>query len=395
MTVKKMGGRETECKASRTDKMLPELNETGMRIVRYEEKDPALIWHDALYRHPDDHRDFLNLCRFFKDSLFSDERWTLPDIAASAMYTMIYQRHGSFIQECDWLAGQTGGVLTPARMALVQRLYSWAHLGCSTLVVWDDEGKENVCMRSLDWQGARAIGQATRIYHFKGLDDDPTKEFAVVGNIGMLGVLTGRKKGFSAAINYAPWYKHRINFDTEPTFRLRQLFQDPSIDSFAEALRDVEGWQVSAPVFVTICGKEKDQACVVEIGGDGKKHTRFARDGVLVETNTFDPDGPFAYVEEKMPAKKKQCDYPVDEKGDRLPDDDWYCGRIVPSAARRRDILEKEFRGFSGSSAELEALLVKEFQKPPIWNWETAYWTLIRPGSGKMRVFPRRVETAC
>ncbi len=390
-----MSSREQECKETRRYLMRP-LGENMVRIVPYQEDDPAEIWRAAILEHNDDRVDFLNLCSAFREMAFDSGKGEVAEMLASVMYKLAYRRHGHFIKESDWLAKQTGGILSRSKMAFVQRAYTWAHIGCSTLCVWDEQGQENVCMRSLDWQGAPALGKATRIFDFRGQSDKPSDRFTAVGVVGMLGLLTGMKKGFSVAINYAPWYKRSLDKDMDPTFSLRKLLQNPSIDCFDKALGAVESWEVSSPAFITLCGKEKDQACVVEIGKSDKKYTRFSQNGVLVQTNNFDPEGDFKYVERKMKDHKRQKDHPVDEEGEEIIKDEksdaWYCGKLIPTSAIRRKILEETVINFSGTSLELEVLLIEAYERPPVWNWETAYWALMRPGSDSMRVFARQVK---
>ncbi len=387
-----MSNRATECQETRRDTMRP-LGQDKIRVIRYRENDPAEIWRAALLENNEDHTDFLNLCSVFREMAFKGAKGELAEMLASAMYFLAYRRHGHFIKESDWMAKQSDNILSRSKMAFIQRAYTWAHIGCSTLCVWDEQGQENVCMRSLDWQGAPEIGKATRVFEFRGQADEPLDRFSAVGVVGMLGLLTGMKRGFSIAINYAPWYKRSLDKDIDPTFSLRKLLQNPSINSFDKALGAIHSWEVSSPVFITLCGKEKDQACVVEFGKSDKKSTRYSKNGMLVQTNHFDPDGRFNYVEDKIAAHKKQKDHPVDEKGEEIikddPSDAWYCGKLIPTSAIRRKILEDTIEKCTGTSEELETLLLKAYEEPPVWNWETAYWAMMRPGSDSMRVFAR------
>lgn len=351
------------------------------------EDTPDLIWRNVF---PQDSQDFLDLCGTFREMAFSGAKGEVAELLASVVYRFGYNRHGSLIEESDWLALQSRDTLSPSEMAFVQRAYTWAHIGCSTICVWDDEKKENVCMRSLDWQGAPVLSKAARIFEFKGKKEDSSDTFLTVGVVGMLGVLTGMKAGFSAVINYAPWYKRSMDKDMDPTFKLRQLLENTSINSFEKALGAIENWEVSSPVFVTLCGPEKNQACVVEIGHKDKTYTRYSNKGLLVQTNNFDANGIFNNVENSMPDEKKQKKYPVDEDGNSL-DDDWYCGKLIPGSVVRRTTLENKFANVTElKSDDLEKSLLAAFKTPPVWNWETAYWALMRPKSNTMRVFARR-----
>jgi len=386
-----MNDRAIECKNTRNNKMI-ELGINSHRTVYYQEEDPDAIWNEVFYGQEIDILDFKMLCETFNEMVFNKIKGKLTGTVALLAYWFAYRRHGRFITESNWFAQQSGDILSPHQMAFVQRAYTWAHIGCSTLCVWDEEKKENVCMRSLDWQGASALGSATRIFHFKKNIGDPAIDFITVGVVGMLGVLTGMKTNFSVAINYAPWYRRSLNSNTDPTFKLRKLLQNSSINSFDKALKAVEKWRVSSPVFITICGKEKNQACVVEIGRSDKKNIRFADNGLLVQTNNFVPEGSFGYVEAKMSKNNKQKNHPVDEDGQELMDGDWYCGKLIPSSGKRRNDLMEKFESFCGSSVELDHQLQQAFEEPPVWNWETAYWALMRPASGQIRVFARRAS---
>lgn len=378
----------TESNDTSNDRM-GELDATSRRKVYYLEESPEKIWKNIFTDHPEDSRHFLNLCAMFREMAFSGARGEFAELLASSMYGLVYRRHGSFIEESDWFAHLSEGNLSRVEMAFVQRAYTWAHIGCSTMCTWDQERQENVCMRSLDWQGAPVLSKVTRIFDFIGNNADGSDSFTSVGVVGMLGVLTGMKPGFSAAINYAPWYKSSLDKDMDPTFKLRKLLQNPSINSFEKALGAIENWEVSSPVFLTLCGGEKDQACVVEIGHKDKTSTRYSQNGLLVQTNNFDANGAFKDVEGLMPEKKKQKPYPVDAEGVRLENDDWYSGKLIPSSAVRRTTLEEKFKNFNSSSKQLEESLLEAYAIPPVWNWETAYWALMRPRSNAMRVFSR------
>lgn len=383
-----MCNRAKECKETVSNPM-QELGRGDHRKIFYREETPDRIWRDVFANHPEDHESFKALCISFRQMAFHGIQGRFAKLLAPVVYTHFYRRQGSYIEESDWLAERSEGVLSPAQMAFVQRAYSWAHLGCSTMCVWDAERQENVVMRSLDWQGAPALGKVTRIFDFIGNDDDGQVDFTAVGVIGMLGILTGMKPGFAAIINYAPWYDSALDKDMDPTFKLRQLLENSTINTYDQAVGAVLNWEVSSPVFITLCGAEKDQACVVEIGAKDRKALRKSVNGLLVQTNHFDPQGLFKEVEEKMDAAKQQKTYPVNEKGERLADDDWYCGKLIPHSAVRRAILEEKFTDFSGSSEQLEKSFIAAYNTPPVWNWETAYWTVMRPKSMSMRVLAR------
>lgn len=395
-----MSIRERECKLSIRDDMKL-LSSEYIRNVYFQEEDPDKIWESVICESEHDKKVFAEICKTFKKMAFDGVKGEVTEWLAHLMYKRAYQQTGYFVKESDWLSKQSNGVLSRSKMAFIQRAYTWAHFGCSTVCIWDEHAQENVCMRSLDWQGARVLGDATRVFNFTSRTEGSENHFMTVGTIGMLGVLTGMKEEFSIVINYAPWFKTSADYDVDPTFKVRELLENPAIVTFDDAVNAINEGKVSSPVFLTICGKDKDKACVVEIGADDKKNIRNSQNGLLIQTNYFDPEGSFGWLEkERMPFRSQQKPYPVDEKGKSLikdgahiTDTDWYSGKLIPHSAIRHEMLKKALVGFSGTSEKLENLLIRIYKKPPIWNWETAYWTLMRPGSGSMRVWARNVRS--
>ncbi|MBF0368654.1 MAG: hypothetical protein HQL52_04275 [Magnetococcales bacterium] len=391
------------------DDTMPELGSEMKRIVHCQKQEPEEIWEDV-FLGEEDREAFTDICKAFRKMAFEGKYGWYARRLAKLMYGIVYRGFGHYLDESDWLSKKSGKILSRSQMAFVQRAYTWSHFACSTTCVWDADLGETICMRSLDWQGARPLGQATRIFDVQDLDGNTL--YTGVGVVGMLGALTGVKPGFSIAINYAPWFEGSTDEDMDPTFKLRRLLENPAIDTYDKALIALQSWEVSSPVFLTLCGTQKDEACVVEIGRFDNKSIRKSKDGLLIQTNRFDPNGDFGHqelaggetregrfgdVEKNMPDRKKQKDFPVNGKGESIAKDsrnptseEWYCGKLIPHSKKREEQIEEALSGFEGTSRELEDKLIETYKTAPVWNWETAYWSLMRPKTGTMRVFARR-----
>ncbi|MEG3641218.1 hypothetical protein [Magnetococcus sp. PR-3] len=372
-------------RASRHDPMVL-LSTEDHRTIPFEATQPHEVWA-AL--NPQDHQDLQALCHTFHQMLFALPQGLLTGVAAKHYYHRYQQQ--PYIKETDWMADHSGGALSKTQMALAQRAYVVAHApgaACSTSVVWDQTAQQNICMRSLDWAGARQLGQATRLYQF--VDRHGTNRFQAVGNIGMVGLLTAIKPGLCAAINYAPWTVWGIEQGLDPLLLLRQLFEDPNVVDYHSALDTLLAWPVSSPVYVTLCGVEKDQACVVEFGLKGMRHVRQSQAGLLVQTNHFDPEtSPFVDKNIDMPP------HPVFKdllKMRQRPIEDWYASDLLPSSAKRRQLLEQGLRPFNGDAQQLREKLASLYATPPVWNYETAYHALMIPENGTLQVHARRAN---
>ena len=80
--------------------------------------------------------------------------------------------------------------------------------------------------------------------------------------MGFIGVLSGMLPGaYSATINWAP-PEGRPTFDFGPAFLLREVLE--SCDTFQDAVFALKNTKLAMPVFFTVCGTKKGEACVVE-----------------------------------------------------------------------------------------------------------------------------------
>ncbi|OSM00112.1 hypothetical protein [Magnetofaba australis] len=372
-------------RASRNDPH-PELDDGEVRRIHYQAAQAGDVWAELTDA---DRADLGHLAGEFRAMLFGFPLglFTYP---AARLLGERYARE-PYADEMAWLAKCADGAIFPRQMLLAQRAYVAAHAApaaCSSVVVWDEQAGCNRHMRSLDWAGARALGRATRRFDF--VDAQDQRRFQAVGAVGMAGLLTAMKPGFSAAIHYAPWGAWGIGPGLDPLLLLRQLFEDEAIQSYAEARAAITQWRSSAPVFLVLCGLKRDEACVVELGLHGEAWVRDSVDGLLVQTNHFEPvRSPFAGRNIEMP------DYPLQKvwlKRVTRRIDDWYCSDLLPNSTRRRGDLESRMRVAMQSGEPLDAAAREAFSIPPALNFETAHQTLMTPGQNSMRIWARRAQ---
>jgi hypothetical protein len=348
------------------DKIFKETSKVDKRrAIHYESSNPAEIWKEVIAK---DTEQIRGLCKTMIDVCTEHVSPWIFNTMAELFYAVIYQSWGKFINESDYMADETG-IVSRAQMAFLQRQYTLAHALCSTVTTWDDENREMICMRSLDWSASDEIAKCTRIFEL--LDNKHKKVAEVAGIAGMIGVLTGVKKGFSLAVNYAPWHSS-ARFHSDPTFLMRELLQNGSIDNFEEAVGAVKSWKVGAPCFITICGEAKGQAIVVEFGkGDEKNLRKAMEDGLLVQTNHYDLSSGLADHNEPF-------------YDGELTEDEWYCSDLLKNSNKRRQLIEDALQQAGQNNETLEKRLIDIFKTPPVMNHKTGQWVFMRPKQGKM-----------
>jgi hypothetical protein len=102
------------------------------------------------------------------------------------------------------------------------------------------------------------MGAATRLFRFRR----GAREFISVGVPGHVGVLSGMlPRAYSVTINWAPPAAFP-SFEFGPAFLVRNTLD--TCDSYDEAVRTLSQTPLSTSAFFTICGTEKNQACVIE-----------------------------------------------------------------------------------------------------------------------------------
>jgi hypothetical protein len=175
--------------------------------------------------------------------------------------------------------------------------YELSHLpqpklfGCTTGVRWID-GLGLVHVRNLDWPLA-TMGNATRLIRFQR----GKRAFVSVGVPGQVGVLSGvLPRAYSVTINWAPPASFPT-FDFGPAFLLRDTLE--TCDSYDAAVRVLRETKLSTSVFYTICGTEKDQACVIE-RTHNEAAVRSLTGPALVQANHH-VAGPFVKNNAKLP----------------------------------------------------------------------------------------------
>lgn len=346
----------------------------AIRRINLDASDPAVIWADI--DRPEDIAAMKGLVAAVMGDIHRRTSWALGwTLATSLAYLAIYKPFGLYMPESEHFAKLLrGSGVSSADVAGLQRLYTYAHAGCTSVMAWDEARRRMVHFRSLDWPSAPAIAAASRIY--QGQRSDGSTAFSAAGILGMAGLLTAVKPGFSLAINFAPWKGTSLSLNADPTFLLRKLMTS-SVTSYVEARQEIEQWRPGAPVFISLCGVERGEAAVFEFGAawspQGRCHVIPMGDrSFLVQTNHFDPAGPYADY------NKPQIAEAGDEGWDAVP--------LLSSSLARKTLLEQAL----AQTTDLEEALAAAFLRPPVWNHETAQWVRMQPGSGEIEAWVRQ-----
>jgi hypothetical protein len=204
----------------------------------------------------------------------------VPELLRWIFARLYHQSGGLYREEMQSWADGLGVSLGTATM--LNCAYELSHLrwpkilGCTAGARWLD-GFGMVHVRTLDWP-LPTMGHATRLFRFhRG-----PREFVCVGVPGQVGALSGMlPHGFSATINWAPPVAFP-SFDFGPTFLLRDVLE--TCDTYDQAVARLTKTPLAASVFFTVCGLEKDQACVIE-RTQRDAVVRPPIDGVIVQTN--------------------------------------------------------------------------------------------------------------
>jgi len=351
------------------------------RRIFIDAANPAETWADIA--RPDDAEAMRGLVRAVMADVRRKPSWAAGwSIATKFAYYAIYKPFGLYMAESDYFAGLLGPKLVAkSDMAGLQRLYTLAHAGCSTVLAWDARRNRMVHFRSLDWPSADAIAKATRI--FAGTRRDGSTAFSAAGILGMTGLLTAVKPGFSVAINFAPWKGTSFSLNADPTFLVRQLMTS-AVASYHEAFRVIEAWHPGAPVFISLCGIAKGEGCVFEFGAAWDEHGPCHPIGIgerdfLIQTNHFDESGPFARQNRAQAA------------GSPWDDPAWDAHTILETSVARKTLIEQALLAAygAGQDFDVEETLREAFIRRPVWNCETAQWVGMSPEAGQMRAWIR------
>lgn len=186
----------------------------------------------------------------------------IPDFAiktAGWLFKQLYGLYGGrYLGEMEAWAEALG--LTVGEAVLMNCSYELSHIteqlyGCTAGIHWDGHHLRHV--RSMDWP-LENIGAATRVFHFV----DGARAFYTVGIVGHVSAISGMfPGGYSVTINWAP-PAGRPRFDWGPSFLLRETLEQ--CDTYPDAVDILTHTKLSTPVFFTVCGTKKDQACVIE-----------------------------------------------------------------------------------------------------------------------------------
>ena len=357
----------------------PAADRVTLRTARRIDLDAATAadrWADI--GHAEDVTAMRGLAQAVMGDIRRKRSWEIAwKVATRAAYGAIYQPFGLYMDESNHLADRIGDhILARSDLAAMQRLYTLSHAGCSTVMAWDRRQGHMVHFRSLDWPSASAIASASRIY----VGHRANREvFTAAGLLGMVGFLTAVKPGFSIAINFAPWRGTSFSLNADPTFLIRRLMESP-ISTYAQAYQHIQDWRPGAPVFISLCGIAKGEACIFEFGTRGQAHVvAMAAADYLIQTNHFAPGSPFAEH-----TKPQAADKPWDHQT-------WDGHAILETSVARWRLLDESLAAAYGSATEFDLMTVLEraYGRRPLWNCETAQWVGMIPQTGDIRTWVR------
>lgn len=283
------------------------------------------------------------------------------------VFARLYHAFGGLYREelASWAEGLgiSLGTTTILNCAYELSHLRWPKLfGCTVGVRWiEDLGMIQV--RNLDWPLA-TMGAATRLFRFRR----GGREFISVGVPGQVSVLSGMlPHAYSVTINWAPPAAFPT-FDFGPAFLLRQTLE--TCNSYDEAIRILTQTRLSTSVFFTVCGIEKDQACVIE-RTQREAVVRSMTGMVLVQANH--------HVAERF-VKNNEDLRDVAEGEEEFS---------IEGSSRRADTLHAELAKVRSSSRLEDAAQVLDV--PTVLNSLTCQQMAFCPRTGDVQVW-RRVE---
>jgi hypothetical protein len=353
-----------------------------------------------------------------KDLIASAENVIDPgeSIAARLAYKVgalltypFYLAFGNLVAETLALADAEG--LPRRKVMILQRLYTLAYLdpfGCSTCVVEHVDTARKLHFRTLDWPMLRAMRESAQIHAFQWDNGDKSFGYESAGMYGMVGLLSAAKPGFSVTINYAP-KRFAASMNNDPLLMLRRVFDDEKIRSYVDAVSALSGSNdkigiAGAPVFFTIAGCGKGEACVIELGAPHERPNRIdiatqtptAIDGyrILVQTNHYEDDVLRGGQRDLAAHNKPAWVYGAEECMS-------YATPLNNSSAERKRLLrnglEQAIRTgclrFERAAGTWQTKgLWDVYSQPPLYNFETAQWVQLDPLEGKVRMWVRAPE---
>jgi len=281
------------------------------------------------------------------------------------IFARLYQAFGGLYRG-EMQAWADGLQLSLGTVTMLNCAYELSHLpqlrvfGCTTGVRWID-GLGMVHVRNLDWPLA-TMGNATRLFRFhRG-----NREFVSVGVPGQVNVLSGMlPQAYSVTINWAPPASFP-SFEFGPAFLLRDTLE--TCDTYDAAVRTLEQTKLSTSVFFTVCGTEKDQACVIERSPNAAV-VRSLTETALVQANHHVAD-PLAKNNAKLP--------PPDGDEEEFS---------LEGSTQRAQTLSAGLAGV-GSACSLDGL-VQPLNVATVLNRFTCQQMVFCPRSGDVRVWRR------
>jgi hypothetical protein len=218
----------------------------------------------------------------------------VPELVRSVFASLYRAFGGLYRGELESWAkalGASVGSITMLNCAYELSHLRWPKLfGCTAGVRWVD-GLGMVHVRNMDWP-LDTLGAGTRLFRFRR----GAREFVSVGVPAHVGVLSGMLPGrYSVTINWAPPVAFP-SFNFGPAFLLRDTLE--ACDSYDLAVRVLTETPLSTSVFFTVCGTERDQACVIE-RTQRQAAVRAMTGAVLVQANHH-VAGPFAANNEDL-----------------------------------------------------------------------------------------------
>lgn len=285
------------------------------------------------------------------------------------VFARLYQRTGGFYQG-EIAAWANALDVSVGTATVLNCLYELSHLrwpkvfGCTAGVRWV-EGLGMVHVRNLDWP-LPAMGDATRVFRFhRG-----TREFLSIGVPAHVGVLSGMvPHAYSVTINWAPPIAFP-SFDFGPAFLLRNTLE--ICDNYDDAVQALSQTHLSTSVFYTVCGSEKNQACVIE-RTQREAIVRPLSQRVLVQANH--------HVAESFHDNNKDILVGVS-------DDDLFS---LAGSGKRADTLSATLAEIH-SPCTLDAL-ASPLNRPPVLNSDTCQQMVFCPASGEARVWRRLAKS--
>ena len=133
-------------------------------------------------------------------------------------------------------------------------------------------------------------------------------------------------------------------------------------------------WEVGSPCFISICGVNKGEACVIELGSKQKIHLReMGEEGFLIQTNHYDLSSSPVVRHNEEPYTQE------------MSEQQWYEAELLQHSQKREQILREKLQ--EDSDLDMQHRLMELYKEVPVLNWETAQWVLMKPKKGEIDVY--------